>query len=82
MPHKVNNIDNFLIISFYYQNVQGLRTFCSQFLQNSFNTSHDIIMLTETWLVLSISNSELFTSDFSVYRREGEVVFGCCQEQP
>lgn len=55
-------------ISVFYQNVRGLRSKV-----NSFNLSvkccdFDLIVLTETWLVPSVLDTELFGNDFAVYR--------------
>ena len=55
------------VCSFYYQNVRGLRTKCSDLFIASLACSYDIISLSETWLHSSIFDAELFHSDFVVY---------------
>lgn len=57
-------------INIYYQNVRGLRTKTSNLLRNVCINNYDIIVLTETWLVDSVSNSELFDSRYFVWRRD------------
>jgi hypothetical protein len=59
-----------LNLNFYYQNVQGLRTFTNKFFLASSSCDFDVIMLTETWLLPTISSLELFTSSFTVFRRD------------
>nr|XP_026499894.1 uncharacterized protein LOC113403525 [Vanessa tameamea] len=55
-------------IAILYQNVRGLRTKTSEFFSNILNCEHDIICLTETWLLPGIFDSEIFDSRYSVYR--------------
>lgn len=59
-------------MSLYYQNTKGLRTKCNDFYLNLLNSHHDIICLTETWLNNSVNSSELFSSEYFVYRRDRE----------
>ena len=59
-----------LNLNFYYQNVQGLRTITNKFFLASSSCDFDVIMLTETWLLPTISSLELFTSSFTVFRRD------------
>ena len=67
-----NNTDNLVFqrsfLNFYYQNVRGLRTKCSELYTSTLACAYDIIALSETWLHSSIYDSELFHSDFVVYR--------------
>lgn len=58
--------DNYLYM--YYQNVRGLRTKTSKLFLSIESCDFDIIALSETWLNSSIYDSEMFTSDFTVYR--------------
>lgn len=53
-----------------YQNVRGLRTKTNDFYNNVLLCSHDIIMVTETWLCNSILDSELCDSKYSIFRRD------------
>lgn len=57
-------------LSIYYQNVRGLRTKTSQFFRNVCLNSYDIISITESWLLDSIGNSEVFDSRYVVWRRD------------
>ena len=57
-----------IVLNFYYQNVRGLRTKCSELYISSLACNYDIIAFSETWLHSSIYDSELFHSDFVVYR--------------
>lgn len=62
----------------YYQNVRGLRTKTSEFYSNMMSSSYDFVALTETFLNSSVYDSELFTSDYTVLRkdRHGDVGWG------
>lgn len=62
----VSNINN---LKLYYQNVRGLRTKCPDFYRNVSQSNHDVIVITETWLLDSIGNSELFDERYIVWRR-------------
>ena len=55
-----------------FQNTQGLRTKTDIFHHNLLSSDYDIICLTETWLNSSIFSSELFNSNYLVYRRDRE----------
>jgi hypothetical protein len=57
-------------LNIYYQNVRGLRSKTATFLRNLYLSSYDVIILTETWLVDSVSDSELFDDRFVVWRRD------------
>jgi hypothetical protein len=57
-------------LNIYYQNVRGLRSKTETFSLNLLSSSYDVICLTETWLNEEILNGELFTSDYTVYRRD------------
>ncbi|XP_026744752.1 uncharacterized protein LOC113506092 [Trichoplusia ni] len=54
----------------YYQNVRGLRTKTDIFYRQMACNSFDVIVLTETWLLDGISNSELFDNRYIVWRRD------------
>lgn len=58
----------------YYQNVRGLRSKTISFYRNLCQCSYDIILLTETWLTDSISDTELFSRDYMVWRRDRNYV--------
>lgn len=57
-------------INAYYQNVRGLRTKTNEFLKELQLTSYDLICLTETWLWDGISSAEIFSSNYSVFRKD------------
>lgn len=65
MTHLTNNN-----LSIYYQNARGLRTKCLDFYRNMSLSKYDVIVITETWLVDSISSSELFDDRYLVWRRD------------
>lgn len=54
----------------YYQNVRGLRTKTATFRRNLLLNNYGVIALTETWLVDSISDSELFDHRYLVWRHD------------
>lgn len=58
------------VINIYYQNVRGLRSKTNSLYRNVCMNSYDVIIFTETWLVDSISNSELFDGRYLVWRRD------------
>lgn len=60
-----------LCLSIYYQNVRGLRTKTSTVYLNSQILPYEIFALNETNLTSDFNNSELFTSDFNVFRDDG-----------
>ncbi|XP_045446631.1 uncharacterized protein LOC123654790 [Melitaea cinxia] len=55
-------------LSIYYQNVRGLRTKTNLFYNSLLLNDFDIICLSETWLLDSVSSSELFDYRYTVYR--------------
>lgn len=58
------------VLSIYYQNIRGLRTKTDDFYTSVQNSEYDIISLTETWLEDSIYDSELFGSEYKVFRAD------------
>lgn len=61
----------------YYQNVlllTGLRSKTMQFYHNLCISSYDIVILTETWLLPRVSDSELFDNRYIVWRRDRDYV--------
>lgn len=60
----------FTSLNIYYQNVRGLRTKTNDFSRNLSCYNYDIVILTETWLLSSITSSELFDDRYTVYRRD------------
>lgn len=54
----------------YYQNVRGLRSKTTTFSRNLSLHSYDVIVLTETWLIDSIADAELFDNRYVVCRRD------------
>jgi hypothetical protein len=57
-------------LSLYYQNTRGLRTKVNNFYRAVCLNDYDVICVTESWLLNSISNCELFDSRYSVWRRD------------
>ena len=72
------NVKNRKNLSLYYQNVRGLRTKCSEFYLSSSTCNFDVIALSETWLNSSFYDSELFHSDFTVYRCDRSLKSSVC----
>lgn len=58
----------------YYQNCRGLRSKTTPFLRNVLMNNYDIILLTETWLISGISDSELFDNRYLVFRRDRDYI--------
>ncbi|XP_063540730.1 uncharacterized protein LOC134749640 [Cydia strobilella] len=65
-------------ISFYYQNVRGLRSKTDVFHTNMLLSSYSVVALTETFLVSSVKDAELFSKDYIVLRKDrlGDVGWG------
>lgn len=59
--------------SIYYQNVRGLRSKTLTFYRNLSLAIYDIVILTETWLVDGIQDSELFDDSYVVWRRDRDL---------
>lgn len=59
-------------MDFFYQNVNRIRSKCSNIYLNILNCNYDVICFTETNLNASIFDSELFDSNFVVHRRDRE----------
>lgn len=57
-------------LSVYYQNVRGLRTKTDSFYRQVSLNSYDIVVLTETWLIDGMLDSELFDNRYIVWRRD------------
>lgn len=59
-------------LSVIYQNVRGLNTKTATFFNTICATldEYDIVVITESWLKPSVFNSELFPSEFTVFRRD------------
>lgn len=57
-------------LNIYHQNVRGLRTKTDTFSRNILLNGYDIITVTETWLLDSVSDTELFDTRYSVWRRD------------
>lgn len=57
-------------LNIYYQNVRGLRTKTSTFSRNVCLCDYDVIGITESWSLDSISSSELFDDRYIVWRRD------------
>lgn len=57
-------------LTIYYQNARGLRTKTKEFSRNLRMSNYDIIVLTETWLLSSITDSELIDDRYITWRRD------------
>lgn len=57
-------------LSLYYQNVRGLKTKIEKLLVAVTASSYDAILLVETWLDDTISNLQLFGTEYEVFRRD------------
>lgn len=57
-------------LNIFYQNVRGLRTKTDTFYRQMVASSFDVIVLTETWLLDGILNSEFFDERYIVWRRD------------
>lgn len=57
-------------MSLYYANVTGLRSKTSRLFNGSADASFDVICLSETWLCGGISDAELLSSEYLVFRRD------------
>ncbi|KAL0878643.1 hypothetical protein ABMA27_003716 [Loxostege sticticalis] len=66
-------------LNLYYQNTRGLRTKTHTFKRNLQLNQHDVISLTETWLIDGINDSELFDERYLVWRRDRN--YQCTQEK-
>ncbi|KAL0828963.1 hypothetical protein ABMA28_003854 [Loxostege sticticalis] len=66
-------------LNMYYQNTRGLRTKTHTFKRNLQLNQHDVISLTETWLIDGINDSELFDERYLVWRRDRN--YQCTQEK-
>ena len=64
---KYKSINN---IRLHYQNVRGLRTKINKFITSSAHTiAADVLCISETWLVETISNGMIVESIFKVFRK-------------
>mgnify|MGYP005983473333 CR=1 FL=1 len=54
----------------YYQNVRGLNSKLTHFLNSVSSCDFDLIALSETWLHSGVFNSELFNSNYLVVRKD------------
>lgn len=61
-------------ISVYYQNCQGLRTKLNTLYMNVLSECYDIIILTETWLIPTITDNLLIDSRYTVFRSDRDRV--------
>lgn len=64
------NIDNFNI---YYQNLQGIRTKCTNLYMNVLSNEYDILLFTETWLQSDIYSSEFCDCRYDVARQDRDL---------
>jgi hypothetical protein len=64
-------------IEVYYQNVRGLNSKITDFRTSVSAAPFDIVALTETWLYNDVNNSELFGSDYVIFRHDRERTLNC-----
>lgn len=57
-------------LTFYYQNVRGLKTKAKIFRTNLMQCFYDVVLLCETWLRSDLFSSELFDERYIVYRSD------------
>lgn len=57
-------------VSIYYQNARGLKSKTHSFYTSSCESNFDIIVITETWLDDSVSNSEIVPSYYNMVRAD------------
>ncbi|CAH0730476.1 unnamed protein product, partial [Brenthis ino] len=58
------------MLNIYYQNFRGINTKLDDIRLATLRTNYDLIVATETWLNESVMDSELFSEDFNIYRRD------------
>lgn len=61
-----------MAISVFCQNLRGLRSKTHQFYNSKLNCDFEVVCATETNLIANIGNSELFPSNFTIFRRDRE----------
>ncbi|KAL1398324.1 hypothetical protein pipiens_009059, partial [Culex pipiens pipiens] len=69
-----NRLDTQRALSFYYQNVRGLRTKIDDLFLAVIDCDYDVIVLTETWLDDEIFSPQLFGTGYVVYRNDRDTV--------
>ena len=57
-------------LSIYFQNVRGLRTKSADLYLSGSTCEYDCVCLVETWLSSDVINSEYFTNNFCVFRKD------------
>lgn len=57
-------------LSIYYQNCGGMRSKLSEFRNNLLCTNYDIVIITETWLMPGIFDSEITDDRYILFRRD------------
>lgn len=55
-------------LSIYYQNCRGIRTKLNTLFMNILSNCYDVIVLTETWLIPTVSNNEFIDNRYVVFR--------------
>lgn len=60
------------VLNIFYQNTRGLRSKLITFSHNIASCDFDLVCITETWLNNGVFTSELFSDNFSVFRRDRE----------
>jgi hypothetical protein len=62
-------------INLYYQNCRGLRSKTNDFKLNVACNFYDIICISETWLMDSVFDGQLFDDRYIVFRRDRDLDF-------
>lgn len=57
-------------LQIYYQNIRGLRTKLKNFLTSSACTISDVICISESWLIPTISDHEVIDNSFKLFRKD------------
>jgi len=63
-------------LNIYYQNTQGLRSKLHDFYLSVLDNEYSVVCICESWLKDCILDSELFNTNYSVYRRDREMGLG------
>lgn len=64
-------------VSIYYQNCGGLRSKLVDLRLNILNSNYDVIVLTETWLVAGVTDSEVIDDRYVLYRKDRDSRTSC-----
>ena len=68
--NRSHRINHSVSLSIYYQNVRGLRTKTNEFYMGVVSEDYDLLVITETWLLKGIGDSEIFDDRYSIFRAD------------